>query len=443
MSSVSGTTEQTSAAFKRRFNIRLVGVLMGGMFLDGYILGLIGPIQHVMTEELQIDAWMQGAITAAALFGLFIGSPLGGWASDKWGRKPLFLIDISLFVVASFVQFFVDSPIHLLLVRLVMGIAIGGEYSIGHPLMSEFAPAKIRGKLLVLTQVLWYVGFMMAFVIGYLLINFTDLNWRFILGTSTFIAVAVLLARLGLPESPRWLANQGRFDEARAIAVRYMEDADEVIPELGKEHGKKGSLATLFLPAYWRATLFVSVFWFCAVTPYFAIGTYAEPLMSQFIEDGLAGGVALSAVAALGTVAATLTIERLGRRTLTVPPQWICAILLATIALWAGAPSGVVLTLFLLYSFFNAIYNVLPTVYTCECFPTEARGIGTGFATSMSRIGATIGTFLFPMSMETLGTSMTILIAAGIALVGALVSQWLAPETKGKSLSETAAAMVH
>ena len=158
----------------------------------------------------------------------------------------------------------------------------------------------------------------------------------------------------------------------------------------------------LFSRKYWRATVFVSVFWFCAVAPYFAIGTFADSVLQSYgLSGGLAGGVGLSAVAAAGVVVTVLLIDRLGRRVLTVPTQWLCAAILAIIGLWAGAPPVVVLILFLVFSFFNAGYNTLTSVYPGEVFPTEIRGIGTGFAAAFSRVGAGLATLLLPLSMET------------------------------------------
>jgi putative MFS transporter len=444
MKSTAPEAGETSPAFKRRFLTRLVIVLVGGMFLDGYILGIIGPVTQTMTEDLQISAAWEGLIAAAALIGILFGSPLGGWASDKWGRKPLFVIDITLFTIASAMQFFVDSPAELLAVRLLMGIAIGCEYSVGWPLMSEFAPAHLRGRLIGATQIAWYVGFMVAFLFGHVLIEYTGLHWRVILGTSTFLAVALLLARLGLPESPRWLWNAGRKDEARALAKRYME-ADSMADVQHEDEGvRRGSFAMLFSKQHWRATLFVSGFWLCAVTPYFAIATFADSVLQQYgLSGGLAGGVGLSALAAAGVVLTAFLIDRVGRRVLTVPPQWLCAGVLAIIGLWAGAPPALVLILFLIFSFFNAMYNSLVGVYPCEVLPTEIRSTGTGFAAAVSRLGAGAGTFLLPVSMETLGSGPTILIAAAIAFAGAGLSQWLAPETKGLSLTEAAALYSH
>jgi putative MFS transporter len=445
MSTINNSTTHrgdASAAGKRRFMIRMVTVLIGGMFLDGYVLGILGPVTGVMAEDLQLTVLWQGLIAAAALIGILVGSPLGGWAADKWGRKSIFMFDIGLFAVASGMQFFIDSPVWLVVVRLLMGVAIGAEYAVGWPLMSEFSPTRLRGRLMASMQIAWYAGFMLAFLIGHLLSEYTDLSWHFILGTSTFIAVALFLGRLGMPESPRWLWSVGRKDEARTLASKYL--PDDALDDVQHEDVRKGSFGMLFSRQYWRSTLFISGFWFCAVTPYFAIATFADSVLNQYgLAGGLAGGVGLSAVALAGVVVAFLLIDKSGRRVLTVPPQWLCAVVLGIIGLWAGAPAVIVLILFLVFSFFNAMYTSLTGVYPSEVLPTEIRGLGTGFAAAVSRVGAGIGIFLLPMSMESLGSGPTMLIAAAVALAGAGLSQWLAPETKGKTLTEAAAGYTH
>ena len=238
---------------KRRFLIRMITVLIGGMFLDGYILGIIGPVSATMTEDLQISSLLEGLIAAAALIGIFFGAPIGGWATDRLGRKPVFMFDIALFTVASCLQFFVDSPGLLLAIRLLMGIAIGIEYGVGWPMLAEFSPTHLRGRLLGGMTIAWYSGFMVAFLLGYLLIHNTDLSWQFILGTSTFLAVVLFLGRIGLPESPRWLWSVGRRDEARALADKYM--PDDTLADLEHEDVQKGTFGMLFTKQHWRATV--------------------------------------------------------------------------------------------------------------------------------------------------------------------------------------------
>ena len=140
LSAAAPTYTASSDAFKKRFMWRLIIVLVGGMLLDGYILGVIGPVTPALEADLGLTSTQVGLVAAMALLGILIGSPLGGWASDKWGRKPLFMIDMTVFVVASILQFFTGSVESLMLVRFLMGIAIGAEYSVGWPMMSEFSP---------------------------------------------------------------------------------------------------------------------------------------------------------------------------------------------------------------------------------------------------------------------------------------------------------------
>jgi putative MFS transporter len=136
-------------------------------------------------------------------------------------------------------------------------------------------------------------------------------------------------------------------------------------------------------------------------------------------------------------------IDKAGRRVFTVPPQWITLVIFLILGLWSGAPPAVVLVLFLIFAFLNAVNGVLTSVYPGEVFPTEVRGVGTGFAAAISRLGAAIGTFFLPVGIATIGVSPVLLILAAVVASGAIVSQLWAPETKGKSLSETAAGFSH
>lgn len=430
---------QQGSIDKQRFTTKLTGVIAGGMFIDGYILGVVGTVIAAITVDLDMSLFWEGLIGASALVGIFIGGPLGGWLADRLGRKPLFAIDLAIFIFGSVLQFFVDSAWQLFIVRLLMGIAIGADYSVGWPLLSEFSPRRLRGKLLAFCEVAWYVGFMFAFVVGYVMTTAFSVDWRIILGTSTIPAAILFLARLGMPESPRWLMNKGRTEEATEIAHAYLEDPTDVL-DITNEETRKGTFAMLFSPAYRRATIFVSVFWFCCVAPYFAIATFAASVLSDYgLGDGLIGAIGVNGLALVGVVVSVLLIERIGRRKLTIPQQWVCAVVLLIIGLWISAPPALVLICFLVFAFANAMCTALTGVYPGEIFPTEIRGLGTGFATAFSRIGAGLGTFLLPWSMHNLGAGVTMLIAAGICVVGAVVSQVLAPETMGRNLSETSA----
>ena len=425
---------------QRAFIIKLTILISGGQFIDGFILGGIGIVMPAITQELGLSHTWQGLLGAATLVGIFIGGPLGGYLADSVGRRPMFMIDLAIFLIGSFAQFFVTEAWQLFAVRLLMGVAIGADYAIGFPMLAEFAPARMRGRLMSFQSVGWYAGYLVAYAIGWGLTISGSADWNVILGLSTIPTAIVFLMRLGTPESPRWLMSKGRVAEATAVAEEYMcEEEQRDLRAPSPTAGKQGFLH-LFSPDYIKATVFVSVFWVCIVTPYFAIWTFAPIVLEHLgLEDGLAGGLALNVMAVLGTVAATVFIERVGRRKLAIAPFYISTVALLLVALFSHASPALIVVCFLTFSFVNTLSGTLTGVYPGEVFPTEIRGAGVGFATAVSRIGAAVGTFLLPLSLSALGVATTVFIGAIICLVGGVVSQMLAPETMGKSLSETSA----
>lgn len=423
---------------KLRFLYKLSGIIAGGMFIDGFILGGIGLVMPALTADLNLSFAWQGLIGASALIGIFFGGPIGGYLADKIGRKPMFIVDLAVFLVGSAAQFFVAEAWHLFVIRLVMGMAIGADYAIGWPLLAEFSPARLRGKLLAFQEVAWYIGYLVSYALGYYMASAIHADWRIILGMSTIPSLIVFLLRLGTPESPRWLISKGRVEEGLAIANEYMEEAD--VREMAEEKRESTSFRRLFSPQYRNATIFVCVYWVCNVTPYFAIATFAPIVLESLgLEDGLTGALVLNGVVVAGSLTAMFLIERVGRRKLAIPPMWIGAAALIIIGLLSHVSPIIILACFITFSFANAVSTALTGVYPGEVFPTEIRGAGVGFATAISRVGAAAGTFILPLSVDGLGVGATMLIAAGICAVGAIVSHYLAPETKGLSLSEASA----
>ncbi|MDI3406424.1 MFS transporter [Streptomyces cavernicola] len=423
----------------RTFLRRLTAIASGGMFIDGYVLGTIGAVNAAISKDLGLSAAWQGLIAASALIGIFFGGPLGGYLSDRFGRKRMFTLDMAVFVVGSALQFLVDTGWQLFLVRLLMGIGIGAEYSIGWPLLAEFAPTRLRGKLLALQEFAWYLGYIASYAIGYGLGSAYDLDWRIILATSTVPAVILFIARAGTPESPRWLMSKGRVEEAKAIAERYFEDPTD-IADLADEQVRKASFWRLFSPAYLKVTVFICVFWFCTVTPYFAIASFAPTVLADFgLGDGFMGALWVNGLALAGAGTTFVLIERVGRRKLVIPQFWTCALALGVVGFWPTAAPVVILLCFLLFAYTNAMSTAVTGVYPNEVFSTDIRGAGIGLATATSRIGAALGTFLVPTALSTIGVGPTMLVAAALCVIGAVVTQITAPETRGLPLSVTSA----
>ncbi len=263
-----------------RFHIKIAGLTFGAHFIDGYYLGMIGIALTFITPEMNLSAVWQGLLGASALIGLFIGSLLMGWLSDFVGRQKIFCASFILITIATTLQFFVNDPISLFILRILIGIGLGGDYSVGHAILSEFSPRKQRGVLLASFSVVWTFGYVLATFMGlWISRNFLPSEaWHWMLVSSAPITALILILRLGTPESPRWLTSKGRFIEAQAIVENFfgknvvIEVSDILRPE-------ESNVSLLFDRLYIKRTLFNCIFFACIVMPYFAIYTFLPKIL--------------------------------------------------------------------------------------------------------------------------------------------------------------------
>lgn len=424
------------------FHLRVAAYTTGGYFVDGYILGMIGIALALLGPQLGLGAVWTGLIGASALAGIFVGGLVFGWMTDKVGRQTMYVADLIVFVVASVLQFFVEGPLALFVLRFIMGIAIGADYAIGAALLSEFLPSKQRGSLLASLNAVWTVGFVAAYVTGYFMQGLGPEAWRLMLASSAVPATLVLLMRLGTPESPRWLLSKGRVEEARRVVKDYIHpDAD--IDDLVAERGNETSYRMLFSRGLRKRTAFAGLFWFCQVVPYFAIFTFLPTILEGLgMSGGFSSEILLNLFLFAGAIVGVVIMDMMPRRTFVIGSFAILAAVGALLGAFPGAPVTVILILFSVFAFVIAAAADLESVYPTEIFPTEVRASGVGLAAAISRIGAAIGTFLLPTSVAQLGTGPTMLAATAVLVVGGILSVAWAPETRHVPLSTASRARV-
>lgn len=422
------------------FLFRITTATALGEGLDGYDLGIISVVLPLITKEFGLSAVEEGLIGASTLAGIFFGGPVFGHLTDRFGRRKIFLFDLIAFVVLGALQGVVTTNWQLLVLRVLLGLAIGAEYAIGQTMLAEFVPSKGRGLRLSSLQASWYAGFLIAVLVAYGL-TALSLDWRWILATSALPALATLALRNGLPESPRWLLSKGRDDEAREIVNKYLGESYFNDEDLGDESTDTATFKELFAPKLRTRTAFACIFYTCLVAPYFAIFTFAPQVFSALgVADPRGSVIGSNVVAVLGAVAGTLVIDRVGRRRLLLTSFWVMVVSLGLIGGWGAAPAVILITCFVSFAFFNAISGLLTGVYPAEIFPSELRGSGVGFATACSRIGAAGGTFLLPVGIAHWGIAPSVLVGAGICVVGLVATYLWAPETTNLSLTKSKAA---
>ncbi|AZU62621.1 hypothetical protein CHR53_15855 [Neobacillus mesonae] len=420
------------------FHKRVVAFTTGGMFCDGYILGMIGYAMVLLGPQMNLTPFWYGMIGSSALIGIFIGSLLCGWLTDRIGRKLAFTIDLILMLVLSISQFFVTDPTQLFIVRLLLGIAIGAEYAIGAALMAEFLPKKQRGSLLACLNAVWTLGFVVSVIAGYFMLKMGgDTIWRWMLASSSIPAFIVLILRWGAPESPRWLINKGRREEAENIVKKYI-GSNVVIDDLVIEENVKTSYLELFSKKYMKRTIFCSVFWFCQITPFFAIITFAPQILKTFnlSDDGLTGTLILNLFQLAGVIFGVWIMDKVSRRYFMIVSFAILIPSLFILGIIPNPSAFILILCFAVFLFVVTAAGNLEYVYPSELFPTHIRSTGVGFASAMSRTGAAVGTLLLPMGIERYGIGVTLLIGAGVLVIGLITSILLAPETRGLSLNE-------
>lgn len=416
---------------------RVVAFTLGGMFTDGYIIGHIGVALGLATPELGLDGLWLGLLAASTLVGILLGAPLAGRLADRFGRRRLLAVDFAVIALGALAHLFVTDPGTLLVLRTFMGIAIGAEYAIGAAVLSEFAPRRNRGTLLASLNGAWIVGFVAGFAVAYVMRE-SGADWRAIFASAAVPALAVLLLRVGSPESPRWLLANGRRDEAQAVVDRfYGGDYGLVGLATASEGPARRGIAQLFSPAYRTRTIFAGGFWACQVMPLFALTIFLPQVFEALgIGTELGAEMLVNGMLLVGAVTGVIAIKYLPRRKLVIVTFGIVAAALLAMSFAGSFPVWFGVGAFAVFVLVASAASNLEYVYPSEIFPTEIRATGMGFAAALSRVGAAVSTFLLPVALEEFGNMATMALLAGVALLGLVVSVLWAPETRGKSLEE-------
>ncbi|WP_433977671.1 MFS transporter [Erwinia sp. E_sp_B01_9] len=206
--------------------------------------------------------------------------------------------------------------------------------------------------------------------------------------------------------------------------------------------GVKRTLSDLLHSGYGKRLVFISLFWTCSVIPVFAVYAFAPRVLQALHLSGnwaSYGSVAITMLFVVGCIIATRLVNTMGRRSLLIHSFLWSGIALMLLGLLRDGPSWVILLMFGAYALFIGGAQVLQLVYPNEIFPTDIRAAAVGIGTSMSRIGAAVGTYLVPVSLQSIGIGSTMYIAAGITLVGLIVAWMLAPETRSLDLNQASA----
>lgn len=216
-----------------RFHYKLLGVTGLGWLFDSMDTGLIAFILPVLAKEWQLAPGQMGLIGSIGLIGMALGAVVSGTVADHIGRKKVFTITVLLYSIATAFCAMAWDYTSLLIFRFLVGFGLGGELPVAATLVSEYAPAHVRGKFIVLLESFWALGWIVAACIAYFFIPVY--GWRMAFWLGAVPAVYVFLIRLHMPESVRFLLSKGRIQEARQIIVDLEERLHVPVKPFGNE----------------------------------------------------------------------------------------------------------------------------------------------------------------------------------------------------------------
>jgi putative MFS transporter len=375
---------------------------------------------------------------------MLFGAITFGYITDLKGRKFMYIWDMVIFIVLTAliagVSFNFDS---LFIFRLILGVAIGADYAISTTIISEFSPVKTRGKLLATNVSAWWVGSAVAYTIGFLLLPLGQEAWRYMFAIGIIPAAIVLVFRLSVPESARWLAKSGRSSEAKKVEEQVSGKSDLITGS-----GHRTSLSALFSKQNIRATLFVSIFWFSYDVAFYGIGLFNPTILQIFgLSKSLSilGSAVFAAFAVIGSFLCIALVDRLGRKKITLIGFLGMAFSLVVLggiaiavpksAFTEAALAPVIVLMFLIFEVTQTLGpGGTDFIYPQEIYPTSLRATGQGFGTSVSRIGAILGLTAFPVLVDVSGLGYGLLFFCAFSVIGVLATLFLGIETKGRSL---------
>jgi MFS family permease len=439
-------TELDEAALSR-FHLRAVLVSGMGFFTDAYDLFVIGIASTLIAKEWNLSSGKLALLNSTMLAAAFLGAFVFGRFADVAGRKRVYWMVAAIMVVGALGSALAPSFWILIVFRFVLGFGVGGDYPVSAVMMSEYANRKDRGKLVGMVFGTQALGLIVGPLVALALIGggaSDDMVWRILLGLGALPAAAVLYLRTRMPESPRYQAQvQGRAAEAASQIAGFTS---------GQVNGD-GSVApqqNLGLRAFLTNRRYLIMLagtagtWFLLDYAYYG-NTISTPQILGLISPTastttkIALQLAIFVVAAVpGYVLAIARLDQIGHRRLQLTGFAMMALCFAIIAIVPGLTTMVVPFLLVYgvsYFFTEFGPNMTTFVMPSELYPVSMRATGHGISAGVGKLGAFIGVFLFPVLQTSLGLRGTLLLTAGVSVLGFALTLVL-PEPAGRSLED-------
>jgi MFS family permease len=394
-------------------------------------------------DQFHPDPLLLGLAAAGTQGGAMVGALIGGWLSDKIGRRVMFLATMIMFIILALAQAFVPSVGWLVVVRFVLGVPLGSDISNGYTYIMESMPKGKREVMGNRWQFMFAVGevLTLAVIAVFIVAELPhELIWRVTLGMGAIPAFIILVMRHDLPETAVWLIRRGRFRQAKQVSADMFDDRLEMLPDedVVVPQPRPGAfLADIRKdPIRWRATLFGWIACFAQASEFSTFAFYLPVLFVMVGVSSILGTdlvtMLLYIIAAISGWIGPMITPKIGQRGISIAGFAIVlvALLVAAWALYTGH------TMVLPFAAAAMLWGHYWDASNCMTIPTvvakpEYRGTASGFAYMFVKLPSFLAIFLFPTLFAAIGQASATLFVAIFPLIGLLAAIFILPEMYG------------
>ncbi len=433
---------------KHRYNttyivfISLVSALGGYLF--GFDFAVISGALPFLQRQFDLNAYWEGFATGSLALGAIIGCLVAGTVSEKLGRRKGLLAAAILFFVSSLAMALSPNRDIFIASRFAAGIGVGMASMLSPMYIAEISPAKLRGRMVAINQLTIVIGILVTNLVNYSLRNSGEDSWRWMFGLGVLPAGLFFLGGLLLPESPRWLVNMGRKDEALKILQKIggsdfaKQTLSDILPSSpGREY--LGYLGLFKKPVLLAVITGIGLAVFqqlCGINVVFNYTPRIFQSLGMSTDAQLLQTVFIGVVNLVATVLAMLLVDKVGRKPLMLIGSAGLATLFIVVVVMLRNESEAV-SWFLLSAIGVYAMSLAPVTWVLisEIFPNHVRGAATSVTIVSLWAAYFVLVFTFPFLFDQL-KDKTFYIYSGICLIGFFLIFFKVKETKGKSLEE-------
>jgi MFS transporter, putative metabolite:H+ symporter len=414
-------------------------------FFDGIDYLAIALALPVLAGAWHLTQVQVGLLISGSALGQLIGAVGFGLVAERYGRIPSIATTVVIFGLCGIGCALSWDFYSMLTFRFLQGIGMGAEVPVAASYINEIAPARKRGRFVLLYEFVFAVGVLAAGLIGRWTVP--AFGWQSIFWIGAIPALLIVPFVLRLPESPRWLIGRGRALDAEGALAQIEHEitqAGHVLPPAASAAPSivaKGTLRELVSERYRKRTIFMWLVWICIGFVSWPLTTWLPTMFRTVYQVPLDtaltyGLITTSGAIVAGTLTCSLLIDMVGRRRWFIMAFSFAALAMLSVWLTGAQPVLLVVALAAVTMFFIASLNLAIYVYTPENYPTRLRTFGMGVCTAWSRIAGMIAPTVIGWWLATAGMPAVFLLLGSFGVIGALATYLLAEETRWKPLEE-------